>query len=158
MRHIGYTMRDADGDTSTFAVKIPDATYTLANLAEFAKEFGDLINAVTDAVIVDVRLVASFPVDENWRTLPVQDCEVQKGALFAFQAADTEFRHSIRIPGFRPSKFAGNSVNTGDADVIALKNALISGLDASGVVVLPSDKYGNDLVSMISAVKSFRKK
>jgi hypothetical protein len=41
---------------------------------------------------------------------------------------------------------------------MALEAAFVTGENVGGTMVCPCDKYENDLVSLIEAVKSFRRK
>jgi hypothetical protein len=156
--HIGYRIRDADGDKSTMAVKVPRGALTLAQIEEFAQEFSVLLNAVIDGVIEAMNVSISMDLPGGLRTTPVANCEVQKGALLSFTANGTEYRYSVRVPSYVPGKFSGNEVDTADVEFIAIRDALVSGLDATGTQVQPCDEYENDLLSFIEGRKSFRRK
>lgn len=156
--HVGYRVRDADGDTSTFGVKLPLGILTMAELIGFAEQFAAKVDAVIDGVIDSITVSVSVALPGGLATVPEDYCEVQKGALFSFACADTAYRHSLRVPAFCEAKFSGNEVNTGDAQVIAFRAGLITGESVGGTMVEPCDKYENDLESLIEAVKSFRRK
>lgn len=156
--HVGYTIRDDDGDTSTLSIKVPRAALTLAQIEEFAEEMAVLVNEIIDGVIDEIRVIASLALPGGLRTDPVAYCEVQKGALFAFSANGTEYRHSVRVPALKPSLFAGNDVTVAQSDVAAFIAGMEDGLDATGTQVEPSNKAEADLESLISAKKSFRRK
>lgn len=156
--HIGYRIRDDDGDTSTMAIVVPLGSLTLAEIEEFSQEFASLLDEVTDGVIEALNVTIGIDLPGGLATTPVTNCEVQKGALMSFTANGTTYRYSVRVPAYTPGKFSGNEVDVTDTDFIAVRDALISGLDATGTQVQPCDKYENDLLSYIEGVKSFRRK
>jgi len=154
---ISFTIQDSDGDTNTVLVPLPAAT-PYADVQAYATAYSLLLDFVIDGQITHGSVVFPATLNAGVKSAPVANCEVQKGALFAFDAANTSYRHSIRVPSFKPDLFSGKNVNTADADVTALVNALVDGLTVNGNLRQPTDRYGNDLSALISAVKSFRKK
>ena len=155
--HIGYRFRDADGDVSTLSIKIKRSVYTLAEIEEFAEEFGDLLDACSDAVIDSVTLSVGLDVPVAWKDNPVAGCDVERGALLAYAVTDTTYRMSYRVPAWKDALFTANAVKADEAVVIALDAAFRLGLDASGTQIQPCNLYELDLSSYISGQKSFRK-
>lgn len=155
--HVGVKMLDDDGDTSTFAVKVPLGALTLAQITGFAQAWATEIDDMTDGKITGLSVIIGVTLPGGLKADPVQYSEVQKGALLSFSAAGTAYRHSIRIPAVTPSKFTGNVLNSADADVAAVITIMEDGVDIGGVDVLPCDKYENDIVAYIEGVKSFRR-
>lgn len=158
MRTFSFTLRDSDGDTTTEVIHVPDGSATLVELETFGQMAGDLLDAISDGVLDRVVLTVSIPLSGNGKVSPVQFSEVQKGGLFGFSALGTNYRHSVRVPAMTPALFAGNAVDTADADVAAFVTAMETGINVGGKILLPCDKYGNDVQSLISARKSHRRK
>jgi len=158
MRTISYAFRDADGDQTTEVIHVPDGSATLTELETFGQMSADLLDAVSDASIDRITLTVSIPLSGNGKVSPVANSEVQKGGLMGFSVNGSNYRHSLRIPAFTPALFSGNSINTGDTDVAAFITAMQTGVDVGGKILVPCDKYENDIVSLISARKSFRRK
>jgi len=158
MRHFGFSILDADGDTSSLEIKVPTGAETLAQLTEFGQEMAQLIDGCIDGQITEIRLISTIPLPAPLKDAPVALCEVQKGALFLFGAAGTEYKHSIRFPSWTPSKFTGKEVNQAATNVPELITGLLTGVDCAGLVIPPCDKYANDLTALVTAKKSFRRK
>lgn len=158
LRHFGFSLQDADGDVSSVEIKVPAGAETLAHLTEFGQEMAALIDGCVDAKITEIRLVSTIALPVGLKPNPVPNCEVQKGALFLFNATGSEYKHSIRFPAWTPSKFTGKEVNQVAVNVPELIAGLLTGVDCSGTVLSPSDKHENDLVSLVSAKKSHRRK
>lgn len=155
--HIGVSIIDDDGDVSTCVIKVPQGTLTLAEMVEFGQEIATLVDAISDGKITEISLILNLQLPGGLKANPVAFSEVQKGGLFAFSANGTPYRHSVRVPALTPSLFAGNAINTADADVAAFIAAMEDGLDATGTQVQPSNKYEMDIVSLLTAVKSHRR-
>lgn len=153
------TLRDADGNKSNVIVPFDESGMTLASIVEGGEDLVGLIDPITGCVVerVGVSLDIALP-DDGEKTDPVAGSNVQEGANFGFSAAGTGYRSTIRIPGFLESLFSGKSVNTVDTDVAAFVDAMVDGYAVTADTVPPTDKYGNDLDGLISAVKTFRKK
>lgn len=156
--HIGYTFLDAKGKRASAGVKVDSASYTLAQLAEFASELGDLIDNVTECQITDCTIYISTSPGAALKASPVANSDVEEGGLFTFSLASSPYVESIRIPGLIQGKFSGETINLADADIDAFVDAIVVGLDASGTNVAPLNKFGVNISSVVSAVKSFRKK
>jgi len=158
MRHFGFSVLDADGDTSSFEVKIPTGAETLAQLTEFGQEMAVLVDGCIDGQITEIRLISTIALPVALKDAPVALCEVQKGALFLFGVAGSEYKHSIRIPAWTPTKFTAKAVNQTAANVPELITGLLTGVDCAGLVLAPCDKAERDLTALVTAKKSFRRK
>jgi len=155
---IGVIVQDDDGDRSSVNVTVPSGTLTLAAIVEFAQDMAALIDACTDGQIVEIHLVIGVSLPEGLKANPVAYSDVEKGALLSFDVAGTEYRHSIRIPAFVESKFAGKAVDDEDVDVAALIAALEDGITEEAQLVAPSNRFELDLGTYIEGIKSFRRK
>lgn len=154
---MSFTITDADGDTSTCVVHVPQGTLTLADLTGAMDDYAALIDGLIDGFISNMHLTLSVSVPAGLATSAVANSEVQKGALFQFSAANTPYKYSVRVPSFTPGKFSGNAVNESDQDVIDFLSAMVTGITPVATLVSPSDKYENDITAHVAARKSFRK-
>lgn len=145
-----YTIRDTDADRSTMRINVPADT-TLTDLTTFSDTFAGLLDDVTEGVIEDVAVSFALGLPAGLKTSS-QDCDVEHGALFSF-STDGGFSTSFRLPAIKTSKLTGKQVTTGDTDVAALVAAVVTG---SGGVA-PCDRRGEAILSLISAVESFRR-
>jgi hypothetical protein len=155
--HIGYTLLDAKGKRATTGIKIDSAAYTLAQIAEFASEMGDLIDNISECQVVEATAYISMTPGVALKASPVAGSDVEEGGLFTFSLASSPYVESVRVPGLIQGKFSGAEVNLADADIDAFVDGIVVGLDASGTNVAPLNKFGVNIGAIISAVKSFRK-
>lgn len=153
---VSISLTDSDGDTNSAPFYL-DTTYTLAEYEGFGQQIAALVDSTSDSKIDAINLTLSIALPGGLKANAVANSENQKGANLAFNTA-TRYKHTLRIPALTPAKFSGKSVNTSDADVTALVNAMTAGLTVSGTDMFPRDPYGNDIVSLATAVKSFRRK
>jgi len=155
--HLGYTLLDAKGKKATTGVKIDSASYTLAQIAEFASEFGDLLDNITECKVIECTAYISLTPGASLKASPVAGSDVEEGGLFTFSVAGSAYVESINVPGLVQGKFTNTVVNTADTDIDAFVDAIVVGLDATGTTVVPLNKWGLNIGALISAVKKFRK-
>lgn len=154
---VTYTIQDADGDVKSLPIIFPRGTLTLAQIDAFASAYAPLLDAVLDAQIVGISTSIDLAIPNGLKSSAASGTDVERGALFTFNAANTPYVWSAFLPGFATAKFSGDEVNKTDSAVAALIGAMVSGLTNAGATVSPSDKYGNDLTALKAAVKRFRK-
>lgn len=152
-----YSIQDADGDRHSVVIPVPRGTLTLPQITGFMEAQAALIDEVTDGQIVEMRVEVQVAVPSGLKANPVANSEVQKGALFTFGLNGTSYAHSIRVPAFKPSLFAGKEVNTSDTDVTALVDSIVTGLTIASAPVAPSNPFELDITGLTTAKKSFRK-
>lgn len=155
--NVSFTVLDADGNNSSVVFKVPVGTLTLAQITEYAQEQATNTDACIEGQITEVRVVLDVALPGGLKGAPVALSNVQEGALFSFQAADTKYKHGIRLPSFKQAYFTGKEVDQTEPDVAGWLTGVITGLDASGTNVPACDNYGNDLTSVAKAYKSFRR-
>lgn len=127
---------------------------TLAELQAFVDANLPLLDTIIEPQITAVTFTRSLVLPAGLKAAPVADSDVEEGANMAFDVAATNYNHGVRIPGLLQSLFAGEAVDIADVDVIAWANSIING--TAGVV--PSDRYGGDIVGLLSGTKTFRRK
>jgi len=155
--HIGYTLADEDGRKGTVGVKIDATTYTLAQIAEFASELGDLIDNITECKVTDCTAYISMTPGVALKGSAIAGSNSEIGGLFVFSLAGSPYVESIRVPGLIEGKFSQDAINLADADIDAFVDAIVVGLDASGTNVAPVNKFGLNVGAIISAARSVRK-
>lgn len=150
---ISVAIVDATGDRKTAQVYIDPGTATLAQLTTWAQGLASVLDAVSDGAIQDINLSLSIPLPGGLDDTPVAGTDIQRGALFGFDAANTAYRHSVWVPAFADGSFSGDVVDEANAGVQAFEDYLTTTVNT----IRASDKYGNHLNAEISGVKSFRK-
>lgn len=149
---VSFSVRDSDGDTNSIPIYV-DTGLTVAEYQAMVTAFAPLLDTIVGSVLESASLTIDMNLPAGLKTDPVANIENQKGANLSFSAANSRYKHGMRIPGLLPTLFSGKSVNTGDADVAAFVQAILNG-EATAV---PRDRQGNDLTGLVTAVKSFRK-
>ena len=155
--NVSYSLLDDDGNTSAYAIKVPEAALTIAEIREFAQEFAAALDLVTEAQITKIAVTLETTIPGGLKATPEAQSNVQEGALFSFIASDTLYKYGSRVPAFQQDYFTGTQVDQTEVDVQAYINAMLLGLDSTGTPVIPSDQYGNDLTTVAKAYKSFRR-
>ena len=79
--------------------------------------------------------------------------DVAAAVGYSFDAQNTVYRHTARVPGHLDSLLVGESADTNNAAVQAFRDMMVVG---DGTLT-PSDKWANDLIALLTAVLSFRK-
>lgn len=161
---ISVTVQDDAGVKASTLVAVDyDAATTLVSaLIANAMEFGSMINALTDGIVTEVRLIVPLLPDGAWRTSPVANCDVEETALFVFDQLNTKYAQTIDIPAIAQSKLADGRVNLSDSAVtdfierLTNQTAVTGGLLHNGMVFANS-MYHNALKSLRSVQKTFRK-
>lgn len=135
---------DAFGKAGSITVYFPD-TATLADMQAFvtasAVEFDDITGMKINEAVVSLAL--TLPA---LKASAVAGHSVSLGANMSFDAADTEYSHSIRIPALREELVAGDGVALGTAVGSGTTvGAWAASVIAGNGTALPSDRYSNDL-------------
>jgi len=154
---VSIQLQDADGDTKSIPVHLPRGTLTLANFQAFATAFAPLLDAVTAAKINEMTITLPLTLPAGLKTDAVADSEVERGALFNCEAANTTYSHGVFIPAWKSALFTGDEVDLAGTGVAAFRDAFVTGLTDGATPLPPSDKYENDLTALNKATKRFRK-
>lgn len=148
---ISYSLLDDDGQRGSVQIFVPTGA-TLAALQTFSNSMAGVIDDITAATIQSAQVTKALTLPGTLKANAVAGHYVQHGANFGFDAANTPYRHTVRIPAILESLLTGESVivdaGTGQAFVTGMTGGF--GADA------PSDRYGNDLTALLSAIRSFR--
>jgi len=118
----------------------------------FAPEFDTIHSGVTGNPSAKFTLTNPGGLRAN----AIADSDTRRGMLMAFDPADTNFNHSLFIPGVNLSLIVGGLINEADASLIAARDRILTG-EVGPPVRLPSDRNGNDITGFLGAEVSFRK-
>lgn len=142
---------DDAGKRRTLPLTVPSG-YTDAQLQTFIDGYIGAMDDVTDCQIVDVSVSKSFTLPGGIKSSPVAASEVRQGALLGFTCADTNYRASFFVPGWKQAGLTGDVVLTS-----GVYGTFQDFFSQGNGTVLPSDQYENDITSFISGVETFRK-
>lgn len=158
---VSYRVRDDDDDTNSLPIYLP-STVLIANALDFATQFGALLDDVIGGQVVDATLALPTTMDVGNKADALANYEVEKGANLSFACANTNYRHTIRIPTWLWTLFNGKEISAytqgGGGALNLFIDALVLGLTINGANVSPTDKYQNGLTAFLAGVKSHRTK
>lgn len=151
------TVRDNKGMQSTMIVHIPAATDAVDAL-DFAELLVDKIDPLILGGVVAAGVTLAAVIAGHGTIGPTSD--VQEKAEFAWRTAnDFLFRVALSTLDEQFVLDASQSIDTGDATVLAFTNALKDGLVVpSTETVIPVDSRGEDLVTLEAALERFRRR
>ncbi len=151
-----YSILDADGHSKSVAFQAPLAAQTLVELTSAAQALGTDIDAAIDGVITSITVGVSTALPGGIKSSAIANCDIEKGALLTFIAANTPYVWSAYIPTWKNSLLSGDTVlNTGTA--ATLITLITTGAGTGGGLVAFSDRYGNDLTAYKAGSERFRK-
>jgi hypothetical protein len=149
--YITFAMRDYAGKPATVRVFVP-ATATLAEIQALSDAIATEINPITGGVIESASVQLSLTLPGGLRTTALDDMDIERGANFAFSAANTAYSHTVRIPAAHSDIVDGEDV-VETQDVTDWETVMLAGtLDLD-----PSDAYANDLESVVRRRVTFHK-
>lgn len=146
---LNFTVRDSDGDRSTFRVNLPTAT-AQADVVLFAQALALLADDVIEGVIESIQATLNIALPAGLETTTTNS-DVEHGARFSFQTANG-FSTSFRLPTIMDSMLVGKNVYQADPNMAAFIAGIVTGLEG----VAPCDSRGEDITGIVSAVESFR--
>jgi len=116
---------------------------------------GPMITGATlvEATELDYGVVSPVP-----KTSPIDDVDVERGANLAFDAINTSYRHTVRIPGWLPLWDDGNVPDSPTLHVPFSNFINVSMLAGDTGLVVPCDRNGNDLIAYQGGKITFHKK
>lgn len=148
---ISYSLLDDDGQRGSVQIFVPTGS-TLAALQTFSDSMSNVIDDITAATIQSATVTKALTLPGTLKANAIAGHYIQHGANFGFDAANTPYRHTVRIPAILESLLTGETVIT-DAGV---GQAFVTGMTGGFGADTPSDRYGNDLTTLLSALRSFR--
>lgn len=148
---ISVQVVDDQGRAGNIPIPVP-ATYTLPEIQAYVTAMLPELDTVTAAKITRCSVSIGLTLPGALKANATADRPLEWGANFSFDAADTNYRHTVHIPSVDLGFVDGDEVDTGDVAVTGWLTQMVTG---DGTVA-PSDKYGNDLTSLIGAQATFR--
>lgn len=148
---LSVSVMDASQGVKAIPIYFPTSV-TVANLQTFFTSLAPLLDACIDAKITSAQATTQLTVPGGIKTDAVVGNTVHEGALFSFNAAATIYKPSIYFPSWENAGFAAD---------VALEStpydALLAAITAGLSTFQPSDKYANDISSVVGGVRKFRK-
>jgi hypothetical protein len=149
---LSFTLRDIVGNTGNVVIPVPIGL-TLAQYQTFVTDQAAKLDDITGALVESANLSMALTLPAGLKAGAVASHYIGVGANMAYDAANTPYRFTVRIPAVLLSKVVGEAVDGADADVTVFNLNMTVG-DGT---VSPSDKYGNDLLSFLGGNLTFRK-
>jgi hypothetical protein len=150
---VSYQVLDADGNRAAVPIYITYSTATLAQLTTYAQSLEDLVDAVLDAKVEKISLTVDVALTGNEKADPVAGSNIQETALISWDADNTPYSFAIDLPGYFQDGFTGKTVDQTNAGFQAWRDFL----NTASNTILGTDRYGNALLTVIRARKTFRK-
>lgn len=153
---ISVTVQDADGEI--FAVPLYANIAEATSLTAIQTAMDSILNIIDDVIDgaitrAGVRIDLTLPV--GLKASAVAGSETERTALYSFSAAGTNYDASFDFPAMALATLVSGS-NTVDPDNTEV-SALVSEFIGPSTAIHWTDKYGNDLVALLRARKTFRK-
>lgn len=149
---VSFGILDFSGNRKSFPIYIP-ATATLAQANAWIAAGAPILDALIDGLIQDVSITLAGTLPGGLKTSAVAGNTVHEGALWAWDAASTNFEYGDFMPSVANANFVNDEVDFGNADVTDWIAQMIS----SGAGTEATDRYGNDLTAYLRGRRAFRK-
>jgi len=153
-----YTLKDARGvqaTTTGIFTSYDAATQTVGAMTGNVAALGGLIDAITDAQIIDARLIIDVAPDPAWKSSPVASSDVQESFAFDFLQANSKYVQGVLVPGLKQSILVGGAPVPTANPLLAFITDMIGSIGGSSTVFANS-KYSNDLTALKQVYVSFR--
>lgn len=148
-----------DGDGEVTSTEQPfffdTATATFAQVVTWIQGWGAALDLITDGKITKLRVSITIPLPSGIKTAAVANSDNEKTGLFTMNANGTTNAYGDDVPAFPAAKFTGNQINLADAQVAAYVTYITT--PTATTLITPTDRYGNQLLSVKRGRKTFRK-
>jgi hypothetical protein len=156
-----FTIKDKSGVPATCLVYVAyDAvTETVGALAGNIAALGGLLDAITDGVITDCRIIIDVAPDPSWKTVAVANTDTEQTGLFNFNQANSKYVQGVDVPCFKDSLIVSGRINLA-ATAVANWITNLTSNDGIGLstTVFANSKFSNALESLRDAAVTFRKR
>lgn len=150
---ISLSVVDDRGKSESVRIFVP-ADATLAEIQSLSDLAVAALEDITGGYVESATVAIGLTLPAGTRTSANADAFNTQGANLGFSAANTIYRHTVRIPAILPTLVSGGQV-VADAPLLnAFKSIVVSGDGTTS----PTDAYGNDIDGFIGAELSFRTK
>lgn len=154
---LSYAIRDADANVNSLAVNFDTTGLTLVQMQEFADIVTNALDDVTEGVIDSINLTLGLTLPGGIDTDPVAGSNNQEGGLILF-ADGGGFKEGIRVPALIQAAFSGKTITLTNTAIQAFTNLFTTDVAITGGDARLTNRYLLDYVSVVSGVKSFRRK
>jgi hypothetical protein len=141
---------DDAGKRTSIRVHVPSAS-TPAQMQALSNDIAVALDAITGCRIESAAVTTALTLPGTLKSSVDQDALRQVGANFSYDAANSNYSFTVRVPAFPESLYSGGEVNVADALIAAFNTAMVTG---DGTIA-PSDEYANDLSAFNGAALSF---
>lgn len=144
--------QDHKGDVGRMTYYVPSGQ-SVGDITLQAQAMAVLLDGVTGMLLTGITLTLGLALPGGLKGTATTLQDVEKGANVGFDAANTAYRQTIRIPAINESLVSGEVFNIASGAGLAFVTGVINGVSP----VLPSDKYGNDITGALEGIVTFRK-
>jgi hypothetical protein len=147
-----FSILDERGTRGQVNIFVPTGL-TLAQYEAFVTAAAPDVDAMTGGKVMSAALTLDIALPAGLKANPIADQFMEQGVNFPFSCNGTGYRHTVRVPAFRDTLITDGAVDVAAQSVIDW----IATLTAGDAVVLPCDKYGNDIETDLGPYIAFRK-
>lgn len=142
---VTVSLVDYKGDTASVAYHIVD-TATDADVAAWVVLIGETLDAITGALITGVTVTTPITAwGIGLKTEPADGVDMERGVNFGYSVADSQYRHTIRVPAIDPALGDGEEIDPDPVPQGVYNNWVVDG----NLTCLPSSRDGLDLDGVI---------
>lgn len=155
-----YTIRDEKAVESTTSVNLPEST-AFTDVALFAAELAKIIDPIITGAIIRIGVAFQVTLPGGLASTPAANTDVEEGARFQWRTVNN-YMASNRLPTFDEQFIQAGTreVDQTDANVAAFVNAILTGINLTGVggsgTIQPSDYRGEDITAIDTAREMFQ--
>jgi hypothetical protein len=151
-----YQLQDDQGVKNRVDIYVAynAAVATVASLQGAWAAYGGLLDAITDAKIVEGRITIPFASDPGWKAAPVDGNNVNQVMVLDFENDFNRYLTPIDIPAYKESLLTpDNDPDLSNEDLEAFIDAVIAGSGA----IFPNSRDLHDLDALRKAFLTVRK-
>jgi hypothetical protein len=154
--NVAFRIRDSEDQKSSVAFRFLLGSMTITDVGLAVDALTQLVEDVIAGVIEAASWSINHTLIGGLKTTPSEDCDIQKGAMLAFSATGTAYRHSIRIPTWLAAYIDGDEILDNETDPAALVTWLTDGALYNAHQCDPCDQRGADLAAYLGGGESIR--
>jgi len=151
---VSYHLKDKTGNAKSMPIYFPTGL-SVANIQAGADAIATALDAVSDAVIESYSVELQLTKAGGLKTV-AGDAVAREGALLGYAAAGTAYQFSVFVPAWLEAGFVNNDALTSTV-FGTFEQLLVTGGGTGGALLVPSDRYANDLTSFLEGKRRFRK-
>jgi len=151
-----YQLQDDQGVVTNTSIYVAynAATATIASLQGAWAAFGGLIDAITDARIVEGRITVPFAPDPSWKATADEGNNVSQVMVLDFENDFNRYLTGIDVPAYKESILTPD----GDPDLANVDlDAFIDAIIAGSGSIFPNSRDLHDLDALRKAFLTTRK-